>query len=109
MTRPTTIFHLATTDEWTAAEASGVVAPPSLAIEGFVHCSTDDQLRSTIERHFGGVEDLVVLRLDAPAFADDLRWEESRPGETYPHVHRAIAVDEVLEVIPWHRGVDDRR
>ena len=101
------IFHLATTDEWAVAQASGVVAPPSLATEGFVHCSTDDQLRSTIERHFAGVDELVLLRLDPASFADDLRWEESRPGETYPHVYRGIALGEVLEVIPWRRGADD--
>jgi uncharacterized protein (DUF952 family) len=100
------LFHLATPTAWAAAQITGEVAPPSLATEGFVHCSTRAQLGGTIERHFSGVEELVLLRLDAAAIEAALRWEESRPGELYPHVYRPIAVDEVLEVVPWRRDPD---
>jgi uncharacterized protein (DUF952 family) len=97
------VFHLATVPQWEAALASGVVAPPSLEAEGFVHCSTDAQLAATIERHFGGVDELALLRLDLTALGDDLVWEEGRPGMVFPHVYRALKVDEVLEVRPWRR------
>jgi glutathione S-transferase len=98
-----TIFHLATPDQWADAQATGQIAPPSLTAEGFVHCSTQDQLAGTIERHFAGVDELVVLRLHDAGLEGHLRWEESHPGASYPHVHRAIALDEVAEVIPWRR------
>lgn len=101
------IFHLATPDQWAAAQATGSVTPPSLAAEGFVHCSTDAQLDGTIQRHFAGVDELVLLRLHEAGLADALRWDESRPDEAYPHLYRAIALAEVAEVIPWRRGVDD--
>jgi uncharacterized protein (DUF952 family) len=97
------IFHLATPEEWAVAQATGAVAPPSLASEGFVHCSREEQLEGTIGVHFAGVDELVLLRLHEDGLGDALRWEESRPGETYPHVYRAIALDEVAEVVPWHR------
>lgn len=100
------IFHLATPEEWATAQAMGSVAPRSLATEGFVHCSRADQLDGTIQRHYAGIDDLVLLRLDEARLGDDLLWEESRPGERYPHLYRAIALDEVAEVIPWRRGVD---
>ena len=98
------VVHLATPAEWATARATGAVRPASLAAEGFVHCSTPAQLASTIERHFPGVDELVVLRLDVDAVAADLRWEEGRPGEVFPHVYRALAVEDVLEAIPWRRG-----
>lgn len=100
------IFHLATPEEWTAAGARGVVEPTAFATEGFVHCSTRAQLDGTIERHFAGVDELVLLRLDEASLGPDLRWAESRPGERYPHVHRPIALAEVLEIIPWRRRDD---
>jgi uncharacterized protein (DUF952 family) len=100
------IFHLATPEQWAAAQATGSITPPSLAAEGFVHCSRADQLAGTIQRHFVGVDELVLLRLHEGDLGDALRWEESRPGETYPHVYRAIAVDEVAEAIPWQPGSD---
>jgi uncharacterized protein (DUF952 family) len=97
------IFHLATPDEWATAQATGWVAPPSLAAEGFVHCSTAEQLDDTIARHFIGVDELILLRLHDDGLGDALRWDESRPGEPFPHVYRAIAIGEVAEAIPWHR------
>jgi uncharacterized protein (DUF952 family) len=95
------IFHLATPDEWATAQATGSVAPPSLAAEGFVHCSTEAQLADTIQRHFVGIDELVLLRLHAERLGDALRWEESRPGEAFPHVYRAISLAEVAEAVPW--------
>lgn len=97
------IFHLATPAAWATARATGTIAPPSLTTEGFVHCSTEDQLEGTIARHFGGVDELLLLRLREDGLGGALRWEESHPGERFPHVYRAIAVDEVDEVVPWHR------
>jgi uncharacterized protein (DUF952 family) len=97
------VFHLATLEQWADAQARGFVAPPSLEAEGFIHCSTEEQLAGTIERHFAGVDQLCLLRLDTESFGEQLIWEESRPGQVYPHVYRAIRVDEILEVVPWAR------
>lgn len=102
--RDEALFHLTTPAEWLVAQAAGSVAPPSLAIEGFVHCSAAAQLDDTIGRHFAGVDELVLLRLRLDDLGDALRWEESRPGEAFPHVYRAIRLDEVAEVVPWRRG-----
>jgi uncharacterized protein (DUF952 family) len=100
------VYHLATPDEWAAAEASGRVTPASLATEGFVHCSTAAQVTGTIERHFAGVDELRLLRVDVAAVSADLRWEESRPGEVYPHLYRPLARREVTQVITWRRDAD---
>jgi uncharacterized protein (DUF952 family) len=101
------IFHLATPAEWADAQAQGAVRPPSLQSEGFVHCSTREQLAGTIARHFAGVDELVLLRLREEGLGEDLRWEESRPGERYPHLYRAIGLDEVAEAITWRAGLTD--
>lgn len=100
------VFHLATPDTWRAAQAAGELRPASLTDEGFVHCSTPAQLAGTIERHFAGADELVLLRLDTGSLQSDLRWEESRPGERFPHVYRAIALAEVVAAIPWQRADD---
>lgn len=84
------ILHIATPSEWAAATKTGQVAPPSLATEGFVHCSTREQLAGTLERHFAGAGPLVLLVLDEAAIAADLRWEEGQPGESFPHVYAPI-------------------
>lgn len=92
------LLHITTPAEWEAARATGEVAPPSLATEGFVHCSTRDQLPTTLARHFAGAGELALLVVDPGALGAELRWEESHPGEHYPHVYGPIPVAAVTAV-----------
>jgi uncharacterized protein (DUF952 family) len=100
---PGAIVHLATPEEWARAQDAGEVVPAGFEAEGFVHCSTGAQLAGTIERHFGGVDELVLLRLDPAAIAGDLRWEEGQPGVEFPHVYRPLRLADVVEAISWRR------
>jgi uncharacterized protein (DUF952 family) len=101
---PGAIFHITSPAEWAAAQAAGEVVPAGFATEGFVHCSLSEQLASTLDRHFAGVDELVLLRLDPAAIAADLRWEEGLPGVEFPHVYRPLRLDDVVEPISWRRG-----
>lgn len=101
---PLSVFHLTTAPEWAAAQGAGELRPPSLATEGFVHCSTAVQLAGTIDRHFADVDDLLLLRLDLERVGPELVWEEARPGEVYPHLYRGIVVADVADTTPWRRG-----
>lgn len=98
MTADDDILHITTPGEWAAAQATGSIRPPSLDTEGFVHCSTRAQLDATLARHFRGAGLLLALRLDADAIGADLRWEESHPGERFPHVYAPIPVSAVADV-----------
>lgn len=100
---PVVVFHLTDPARWDAAQTTGEIVPPGFAEEGFVHCSTGDQLAGTIERHFAGVDELVLLELDQGRLGEALRWEEARPGEVYPHVYRHLVLADVVRAIPWHR------
>ena len=101
---PDAIFHLTTPDEWAVAQDTGSVVPAGFAAEGFVHCSTGAQLAGTIERHFAGQPELVLLRLHPNEVEADLRWEEGRPGEHYPHVYRPLRLADVADVLSWRRA-----
>lgn len=97
------LFHFTTPREWGAAQVTGTIVPAGFADEGFVHCSTGAQLAGTIERHFGGHDELVLLRLVDDHVAPDLRWEESRPGQVYPHLHRPLLLSDVADATTWRR------
>jgi uncharacterized protein (DUF952 family) len=101
---PDAIFHLTTPAEWAEAQERGEVVPAGFSAEGFVHCSVSEQLASTIERHFAGHDELVLLRLDRDAIAEDVRWEEGRPGILFPHVYRPLHLTDVVEAISWRRA-----
>src|SRR3546814_14875785 len=98
--RPDDVFHITTAEGWARAQSAGEVAPASLADEGFVHCSTGDQLTGTIERHFPGATDLVVLRFRRDLLDPALRWEESGHGP-HPPLYRPITLAEGIGRASW--------
>ncbi|MGE3621709.1 MAG: DUF952 domain-containing protein [Acidimicrobiia bacterium] len=96
------VVHVTTPEAWAEARDRGEVVPPSLATEGFVHCSTPAQVAATIARHLGGVPDLLLLHVAVAGIAD-LRWEAppDRPDERYPHVYGPIPLDAVVAAERW--------
>jgi uncharacterized protein (DUF952 family) len=100
------IFHLLSAADWAASQASGQVRPASLDDEGFVHCSTADQLPGVVARFYAGVADLLVLSVDVERLHAELRWEppahaHDDPAERFPHVYGPLPVTAVVAVEPW--------
>jgi uncharacterized protein (DUF952 family) len=97
------IYHLALERDWVAARAAGEYAVSTLgrtlAEEGFVHASLEDQWRGVRERFYAGVtEPLVLLVIDPARLTAEVRIEEV-PGldEEFPHVYGPINLDAVVE------------
>lgn len=93
------VYKIFRADEWAAFQAAGKTlgAPVDLA-DGFVHFSTAEQVSETAAKHFAGEDGLVLLALDAAELGDDLTWEPSRGGALFPHLYRALRMEDVL----WH-------
>lgn len=77
--------------------------PPSLRDEGFVHCSTEDQLPGTLERVFAGADLAahVVLVVDLRRLppSTPVRWEAADDAaERFPHVYGPLPPTAVVEV-----------
>jgi beta-hydroxylase len=87
----TVIFRIATRDAMAAAAAAGVYGGEAFDKEdGFIHCSTREQVAGTLETHHGGAERLAVAEIDAGALGGSLKWEASRAGALFPHVYADI-------------------
>lgn len=92
--------------EWQAARAEGVYRGSVLdRADGFIHLSTAEQLPGTATRHYAGRSDLRLVAVDLAALGDSVRWEPSRGGDLFPHIHgdlpltaagpvRGLAVDD---------------
>jgi uncharacterized protein (DUF952 family) len=103
------IYKLAPATLWKAAEAAGVFAgAPVDRADGFIHFSTAAQTRETAAKHFAGVPDLLLIAVDADHLAADLKWEESRGGQLFPHLYRALPLAAVSSVAPVPLGADGR-
>jgi len=94
------IYHVTTKEEWIIAQVNDYYEAPSLAIEGFIHCSTANQVQGVLERYFVGKTNLVKLVIDMELLTSELKYELAPSvNQTFPHVFGTINLDAVIEVV----------
>ena len=101
------IFHLTYKHAWEAARSAGEYAAPSLAEEGFIHCSKDVlQLLKVAARLYPGETGLMVLDVDLEELKSPLKNDPSRSGEIYPHIYGMLNADAVVRERALEVGAD---
>jgi uncharacterized protein (DUF952 family) len=94
------IYHITTKEEWIIAQVNDYYEAPSLVIEGFIHCSTANQVQGVLERYFAGKANLVKLVIDTGLLTNELKYELAPSfNEEFPHVFGTINLDAVIEVV----------
>lgn len=97
----TLIYKIISAPEWRAAEAAGVFRGAAIDLtDGYIHFSSAEQAEETAARHFAGQEDLLLVTVDAGKLGDALKWEASRGGALFPHLHAPLSLDAVTRVAP---------
>jgi uncharacterized protein (DUF952 family)/GNAT superfamily N-acetyltransferase len=106
------LLHLVTTEQWRAAIAAGVIAPPSLAEVGFVHLSTPAQVHLPADRLLAGRTDVWLLVLDPARIPAEIRWEPGVPTDPesmrFPHAYGPVPLAAVTSVLPYRPFADGR-
>jgi|ERR1700677_996429 len=96
------IFHIAVRGEWDAAARDVGYMPPSLTAEGFIHCSTREQVIVTANLFYRGRSDLVLLVIDENLLAAPLRYEtppgknDVRAALSFPHIYGPLNLNAVI-------------
>jgi glutathione S-transferase len=106
------IFHMALPDDWAAAFTTGEYRMSTRGItleqEGFIHCSTREQLQDTANRFYRDLDQLVVLTIDPELVASPIVYEPPAPGldVLFPHIYGPLPVAAVNVATPWTRRPD---
>ena len=115
---PPLIYHIARQADWQAAQTAGEYRAPSLESQGFIHCSTREQVVRVAEALFRGESGLLILAIDPLRLRAELRYEppispetgQPEPGidELFPHLYGALNLDAVIQVAAAAVGEDGR-
>ena len=92
------IYHILLPNEWETRKNNSFYEAPSLATEGFIHCSFEEQLNTVIDRYYSGISELVILKIDVSKLSSKLVAEPSTANDVYPHVYGPIDLESVIEV-----------
>ncbi len=96
------IYKILTAEQWATFDATGTFAGAPIDLtDGYIHTSTAAQAQETADKHFGGMDGLMLAALDSETFGDDLRWEVSRGGQDFPHIYnRPLTRSDLVWVRP---------
>lgn len=91
------IYHITTADAWEKAQLEGAYTADSLATEGFIHCSTTDQVAGVLDRYYKGQTGLVKLTIDKSKVTSPLIFELATSiNEVFPHIHGPINLSAII-------------
>ncbi len=102
------IYHITTREAWDAAQKAGRYTAPSLASQGFIHCSTRDQVLPVAEKFYKGQTGLILLAIDSARLTSNVKWEPPFDGappsgvsavELFPHIYGPINLDAIVRVL----------
>lgn len=103
---PAIAYKILTADQMRALGEDRFDGAPIDVADGYVHLSTAEQVAGTLAAHFAGREDLWLAAVDLSAAGDAVRWERSRGGALFPHLHGRLSKALVRAAGPLRRGVD---
>ncbi len=96
------LVHVVEGDDYEAHTADGAYRPPSLSEEGFVHCSTPEQVLAVAQSHYPDAENPRLLVVDPGAVDAEIRYEEGPLGG-FAHVYGSLNTDAVVDIVEFPR------
>ena len=99
----TIIYHIADPNQWEQAQFSTIYAHPSLHSEGYIHCSTREQLEETANHYFADADEVLVLFIDASKLDADVVYEKASRGGEYPHIYGPMNISAVVKSKKYRR------
>ena len=101
------ILHIAERDAWNQSKTNKSYRPETFAGEGFIHCSTPEQVFGVANTRFRGRADLLLLSIDTERVGAEVRYENLEGGEQlFPHIYGELPHDAVVQVAEFTPEAD---
>ena len=91
------VFKVCEEEDWETTKNNEFFAGSKNDLsDGFIHFSTPEQLKETLEKHFKSKSPLYLLEVET----DDLElvWEISRNNKLFPHLYEPLPLSMVTKV-----------
>jgi len=96
------IIHITQQEAWDTARLAGSYQADTLALEGFIHCSTPEQVVAVANDRFRGQEGLVCLCIEEALLQAEIRYEDCYDtGQKFPHIYGPLNLEAVAQVLAF--------
>lgn len=99
------VFHITTREAFRQEAVS--YSPERFQTEGYIHCSTPDQVVKVADARFRGQTGLVLLCIETDKVEAEIRYENLEGGqELFPHIYGELNTDAVVQIADFAPGAD---
>lgn len=93
------IMHIMQVSQMKRVLMEGEYTPASLEKEGFIHCSTPEQVVDVANALYKGRNDLLLLQIDEKLVKPEIVYEDLyETGKLYPHIYGPLNMDAVIRI-----------
>jgi uncharacterized protein (DUF952 family) len=92
---------------WQTQPQDQLYIHPSLASEGFIHCTAEPALLMWVANHFFKSEPgaFVLLCIDEAVVSAEVKWE-AVGDQIFPHIYGPLNLNAVVRVLDFPRRAD---
>jgi uncharacterized protein (DUF952 family) len=94
------IYHITTKLVWAEALINNHYSGDTLISEGFIHCSNAEQVNGSLNKHFKGKTELILLCINENKLKEKFVFENLAGGDNlFPHIYGKLNIDAVENAI----------
>lgn len=93
MLHRTRVYKILSESDWQVATELGYTKTALDEGDGYVHLSTREQVAETLTLHYPGQDRVRLFEYIVEEMGGPLRWEESRGGQSFPHLYARLRLD----------------
>ncbi|TCZ79901.1 DUF952 domain-containing protein [Paenibacillus albiflavus] len=103
------IYHIIERDTWKVVRTSSSYSPSSIEQEGFIHCSTREQVIPVANSLYLGKHNLLLLGIMEELVQSKVVYEDLyNLNQLYPHIYGALNLDAVSNIYQLQIDADGR-
>lgn len=98
------IFHITDKHAWEKSKETGEYRGGTLETQGFIHCSTLEQIYEVACYLFSKKTNLVILEIDEEEVTPEIKYEDAGNGKLYPHIYGPLNIEAVKNTRDFYIG-----
>ena len=105
------ICKIMSQEEWDTSLAVGetyVAVSQADLRDGFIHCSSSEQVPGTLEKWYRDYQRVIVVTIDPSRLTSELKWEPNAVGVPFPHIYGPIVPGAIANAVALERNASGR-
>jgi len=101
------IYHITNNEIWIKSEQVGSYIPKEFSKDGFIHCSTKEQVTKVANAKYWGKPGLILLEIVEEKVTANVKYENLDGGsEQFPHIYGELKIEAVARILEFPPNSD---